>query len=82
MPSRKIPDLREIWEVANRSRMDIAELRGMLTMHFRDGEHHHPPCAPAAGIQKTLLTAVGAALLALASALGCLVMELIRSGHA
>lgn len=73
------PDLHGVWNAVNQSRMDIAELKGMLTMHFREGEHHHPPCAPAAGIQKTMLAAVGAALLALASALGCLVMEFIRS---
>ena len=63
-----------IYESVNRCRMDIAELRGMITMHFRDGEHHHPPCVPAQQMQKTLLTATGAAVLSLVSALGLLLM--------
>ena len=66
-----------IYESVNRCRMDIAELRGMITMHFRDGEHHHPPCVPAQQMQRTLLTATGAAVLSLVSALGMLLMEFV-----
>ena len=66
-----------IYESVNRCRMDIAELRGMITMHFRDGEHHHPPCVPAQQMQRTLLTATGAAVLSLVSALGLLLMEFL-----
>jgi len=69
-----------IYESVNRCRMDIAELRGMITMHFRDGEHHHPPCVPAQQMQKTLLTATGAAVLSLVSALGLLLMEFLKHG--
>lgn len=69
-----------IYESVNRCRMDIAELRGMITMHFRDGEHHHPPCVPAQQMQRTLLTATGAAVLSLVSALGLLLMELLKHG--
>ena len=69
-----------IYESVNRCRMDIAELRGMITMHFRDGEHHHPPCVPAQQMQKTLLTATGAAVLSLVSALGLLLMEFVKHG--
>jgi len=72
------PDHRDIWEAVNQSRMELAELRGMLTMHFRAGEHHHPPCKPAADMQKTMLSAVGAALLALLAAIGSIVSEIIR----
>ena len=50
----------------------------MLTMHFRDGEHHHPPCKPASDMQKTMLSAVGAALLALLAAIGSIVAEFVR----
>ena len=69
-----------IYESVNRCRMDIAALRGMITMHFRDGEHHHPPCVPAQQMQKTLLTATGAAVLSLVSALGLLLMEFLKHG--
>ena len=69
-----------IYESVNRCRMDIAELRGMITMHFRDGEHHHPPCVQAQQMQKTLLTATGAAVLSLVSALGLLLMEFLKHG--
>ena len=69
-----------IYESVNRCRMDIAELRGMITMHFRDGEHHHPPCVPAQQMQKTLLTATGAAVLSHVSALGLLLMEFLKHG--
>ena len=69
-----------IYDSVNRCRMDIAELRGMITMHFRDGEHHHPPCVPAQQMQRTLLTATGAAVLSLVSALGLLLMEFLKHG--
>ena len=69
-----------IYESVNRCRMDIAELRGMITMHFRDGEHHHPPCVPAQQMQKTLLTATGAAVLTLVSAQGLMLMEFVKHG--
>ena len=69
-----------IYESVNRCRMDIAELRGMITMHFRDGEHHHPPCVPAQQMQRTLLTATGTAVLSLVSALGLLLMEFLKHG--
>ena len=69
-----------IYESVNRCRMDIAELRGMITRHCRDGEHHHPPCVPAQQMQKPLLTATGAAVLLLVSALGLLLMEFVKHG--
>jgi uncharacterized ferritin-like protein (DUF455 family) len=56
-----VPSHAELWEAINQSRMDIAELKGMVSMHFRDGEHHYPPCKAAANMQKTMLSAVGAA---------------------
>lgn len=72
------PDHRDIWDAVNQSRMELAELRGMLTMHFREGEHHHPPCKAASDMQKTMLSALGAAVLALIAAVGSIVMELLR----
>ena len=69
-----------IYESVNRCRMDIADVRGMITMHFRDGAHHHPPCVPAQQMQRTLLTATGAAVLSLVSALGLLLMEFLKHG--
>ncbi len=78
MANGEIPDHRDIWNELNQARLDIAELRGMLTMHFKDGQHHYPPCKPAADIQKTMLSAVGAALLALLAAIGSIVAEFMR----
>ena len=73
------PGFPELWENVTHSRMDIAELKGMIKMHFRDGVHHTPPCSTASGLQKTLHTAMGAAIISLLSAVGCLIMELVRS---
>lgn len=78
MANGDIPDHRDLWHELNQARLDIAELRGMLTMHFREGEHHHPPCKPVADMQKTMLSAVGAALLALLASIGSVVAELMR----
>lgn len=72
------PDGRTLWEAVMQTRMDLAELKGMLTMHFRAGEHHHPPCAPAANLQRMMLTAAGASILALLSAIGSMIMFLVR----
>ena len=78
MANGESPDHRDIWDSLNQARLDIAELRGMLTMHFKASEHHHPPCKAATDVQKTMLSAVGAALLALVAAVGALILELIR----
>ena len=78
MANGDIPDHRDLWDAVNQSRLELAELKGMLTMHFRDGEHHHPPCKAANDMQKTMLSAMGAAVLALIAAVGSIVMELLR----
>lgn len=78
MSEEVVPNIRDVWEQLQQARLDIAELRGMLSMHFREGEHHHPPCKPAADMQKTMLSAVGAALLALLAAIGSIVAEFVR----
>ena len=75
------PALPDLWENVTHARMDIAELKGMIKMHFRDNVHHQPPCATAAGLQKTLHTAMGAAIISLLSAVGCLIFELVRFAH-
>ena len=72
------PGDRTVWDAVMQARMDLAELKGMMTMHLREGKHHHPPCAPAANLQRTMLTAAGASILALLSALGSIVLEIIR----
>lgn len=71
------PGFSELWEGVTRARMDIAELKGMMNMHFKDGSHHQPPCATAAGLQKTLYAAMGAAIISLLSAVGTLVYEIM-----
>ena len=69
------------WEGLSRARMDIAELKGMIKMHFKNGVHHSPPCATAEGLQKTLHAAMGAAIISLLSAVGCLIFEIVRYAH-
>ena len=78
MSEEVVPNIRDVWEQLQQARLDIAELRGMLSLHFREGEHHHPPCKPAADMQKTMLSAVGAALLVLLAAIGSIVAEFVR----
>jgi len=73
-----VPDTRDLWHEVNQARLDIAELRGMLNMHFARGEHHFPPCKPAADLQKMMVSTLGAALIALLAAIGNIVMELLR----
>ena len=73
------PGFPELWEGLTRARMDIAELKGMVKMHFADGAHHTPPCATATGLQKTLHAAMGAAIISLLSAVATLVFEVVRA---
>ena len=75
------PGFPELWEGMSRARMDIAELKGMIKMHFRDGVHHTPPCATAEGLQKTLHAAMGAAIISLLAAVGRLIFEIVRYAH-
>ena len=75
------PGFPELWEGLSRARMDIAELKGMIKMHFKDGVHHSPPCATAEVLQKTLHAAMGAAIISLLSAVGCLIFEIVRYSH-
>jgi len=78
-PAEMPPGFPELWEGVSRARMDIAELKGMIKMHFKDAVHHIPPCSTAAGLQKTLHTATGAAIISLLSAVGTLIFELVRA---
>lgn len=75
------PGFPELWENVTQARMDVAELKGMIKMHFKDNVHHSPPCATASGLQKTLYAAMGASLISLLSAVGCLIMELARASN-
>jgi len=77
-PAEMPPGFPELWEGLSLARMDIAELKGMIRMHFKDGVHHAPPCSTAAGLQKTLHTALGAAIISLLSAVGTLIFEFVR----
>ena len=43
-----------------------------------EGQHHYPPCKPAADLQKTMLSSLAAALIALLAAVGNIIMEFIR----
>jgi hypothetical protein len=73
------PGHQELWEALNDARLDIAELKGMISMHFKDGSAHHvPPCRAVQDVQRSILSATGAAVLALITALGAMAMELFR----
>ena len=72
------PDHREIWDAVNKARMELSEMKGMISMHFQSGMHHHPPCKPAEDLRKLMFSAVGAAVISLLAAVGVLVMEIIR----
>ncbi len=72
------PGFPELWEGLTRARMDIAELKGMVKMHFADASHHTPPCATALGLQKTLHAAMGAAIISLLSAVATLIFEIVK----
>ncbi len=78
MANDEVPTSRDIWEQLQQARLEIAEMKGMLKMHFDDQRHHFPPCKPAADMQTTMLSAGGAALLALLAAVGSIVAEFIR----
>jgi hypothetical protein len=65
--------------VINEARLELAELKGMLKMHISDPNiHHHPPCKPAADMQRTILSAAGAAILALLAAIGSIITSIVR----
>lgn len=72
-------DSRDLWLVVNAMRQDIAELKAMLTMHLTNTPIHHvPPCHPAEEMRKTILSAAGAAILALLAAIGSIVATVLR----
>ncbi len=73
-----VPSNRDLWDSVNQSRLELAELKGMIKMHFEDSKHHYPPCKPAADLQKTMLSSLAAALIALLAAVGNIIMEFIR----
>ena len=75
------PGFPELWEGLSLARMDVAEVKGMIKMHFRDGVHHSPPCQTAENLQKTLHAAMGAAIISLLSAVGCIIFEFERYSH-
>ena len=72
------PDHKDIWHELNQARLDIAELRGMVKMHFEDAQHHVPPCKVASDMQKTLLSTLGAAILALIGATTNIIISLVK----
>jgi hypothetical protein len=80
MPNgNETPDHRDLWVVINEARLELAELKGMLKMHISDPNiHHHPPCKPAADMQRTILSAAGAAILALLAAIGSIITSIVR----
>jgi len=70
---------RLLWNVVNDARSDISEIKAMLRMHIEEKNVHHiPPCKPIADMQKTILSAAGAAILALLSAIGSLALNFAR----
>ncbi len=78
MANGDIPDHRDLWEAVNQSRLELAELKGMVKMHFDDRQHHIPPCKPAADMQKTILSALAAAVIAMLGAICNLVLAVVK----
>lgn len=72
------PDNLDLWHEVNQARLDIAELRGMVKMHFEDRQHHIPPCKPAAEMQKTIMSALAAAVIAMIGAIGNLIIAVVK----
>ena len=72
------PDHKDIWHELNQARLDIAELPGMVKMHFEDRQHHIPPCKPAADMQKTIISALAAAVIAMLGAICNLIMAVVK----
>lgn len=73
-----MPDNHDLWHEVNQARLDIAELRGMVKMHFEDRTHHIPPCRPAADMQKTIMSALAAAVIALLGTVFNVVMAVLK----
>ncbi len=79
MPNGNDPDLKDVWNAVNDSRMELAELKGMMKVHFSDHNiHHSPPCHTAEDLRKSLLTSAGAAVLALLAAIGSIIATVLR----
>lgn len=74
----EMPDSHDLWHEVNQVRLDIAELRGMVKMHFEDRQHHIPPCRPAAEMQKTIMSALAAAVIAMIGAIGNLIIAVVK----
>jgi len=72
------PESRDLWIVVNEMREDVAEMKAMLKLHLGDpATHHHPPCAQVQEVQRTILAAAGAAVLALLAAVGSIVAGIL-----
>ena len=74
----EMPDSHDLWHEVNQARLDIAELRGMVKMHFEDRQNHIPPCRPAAEMQKTIMSALAAAVIAMIGAIGNLIIAVVK----
>ena len=74
----EMPDSHDLWHEVNQARLDIAELRGMVKMHFEDRQHQIPPCRPAAEMQKTIMSALAAAVIAMIGAIGNLIIAVVK----
>jgi len=74
-----VPTVRDLWEQQNQARLEVAEIKGMIKMHFSDNTHHVPPCKAATDLQKAILSAMTAAVLALVSAVGSIIAAFIRN---
>ena len=72
-------DSRDLWIVVNEMREDVAEMKGMLSLHMSDPSiHHRPPCVQVHEVQNAILAAAGAAVLALLAAIGSLIAALMK----
>jgi hypothetical protein len=73
------PDQRDLWIALNETRRELAEIKGMLKIHISDPNiHHHPPCRAVDEMRRTILSAAGAAILALIAAIGSIIASIVR----
>ena len=73
------PDHKDLWIALNDTRRELAEIKGMLSLHLSDPHiHHHTPCRTVEEMRKTILSAAGAAILSLLAAIGSIIASITR----
>lgn len=59
----------EISAELSRVRAELEGLKTMIQMHFKEADHHRPPCQFVKDVQRAIFSSIFAAFLALVAAL-------------